>query len=357
MDGDSRGVTRQVDLDDPGAPDVGAPATSVAVVIPIYTMDRWPLIERAVTSARAQELQPEMVVLVVDHNEDLYTRAIDRWAAQDDDAVVPVIVVAHDRADHPDADDPGLRGVHVRAHGTSRRFGAGSARNVGVREVKSDIIAFMDDDAWADPTWLLRLLEPYADPRVIAVGGTSLPYYETARPAWFPPNFDWVFGCSYSGLPATTAPLAHLIGANMSVRRAAFEELGGFTGSDFDDLNLCMRLGDRFGVGSVVYEPRSVVHHYVSKDRVAWRYFYRRCYFVNREKARVLSAIGGAANLRSERHFVLRSLRTETVTLVGRALRGNWAALRQLGAMLTGIAAAGVGYAHGLVRQVARRSA
>lgn len=357
MHRDSRGVTRQVDVADPSAPELGAPVTSVAVVIPIHTMDRWPLIERAVASAQAQELQPEMVVLVVDNNEDLYKRAIEKWPAHSDDAAVPVVVVAHHGADNPDANDPEIRAVHARAHGTLRRFGAGSARNIGAKQVKSDIIAFMDDDAWGDPTWLLRLLEPYADPRVTAVGGASLPYYETARPAWFPPNFDWVFGCSYSGLPVTRAPLAHLIGANMSVRRTAFEELGGFTGSDFDDLNLCMRLGARFGADSVIYEPRSTVHHYVSKNRVAWRYFYRRCYFVNREKRRVLSSIGGAANLQAERSFVLRSLRTEAVALGRQGLRGNSASLRQLGAMLTGIAAAGLGYAHGLVRQVARRSA
>ena len=39
------------------------------------------------------------------------------------------------------------------------------------------------------------------------------------RPRWFPPEFDWVVGCSYTGLPETVAPVRNLIGAAMSFRR------------------------------------------------------------------------------------------------------------------------------------------
>ncbi|WP_425249678.1 hypothetical protein [Enterobacter hormaechei] len=35
-------------------------------------------------------------------------------------------------------------------------------------------MAFLDDDAYAETEWLERLLAPYADSRVVAVGGRAL---------------------------------------------------------------------------------------------------------------------------------------------------------------------------------------
>ena len=215
----------------------------------------------------------------------------------------PVTVLPNRQSDH-------LARVtaHQAAHGTTRRFGAGSARNMAAEAIDSDVIAFMDDDAEAAPDWIAQLLSVYRDPSVVAVGGAPLPRYETVRPAWFPANFDWVFGCAYAGLPSEIAPLRHLIGANMSVRRTAFEAVGGFVGSDFDDLNLCMRLSRKYGAQSTYYNPHAVVRHFVPGERVTWRYFWRRCYFVNREKVRVFRRVGSAANLIAEREFVLRAL-------------------------------------------------
>jgi glucosyl-dolichyl phosphate glucuronosyltransferase len=313
-------------------------------------MDRWALIERAVESARAQTVRPESVVVCVDLNEALFARALDHWSELATADSVPVVVVAN-----ATEEEPHLRAVHLRTHGTSRRFGGGAARNVGAAEVTADIIAFIDDDAWGESNWLETLLQHYGNPAVVAVGGASLPYYETARPSWFPNNFDWVFGCSYSGLPTEAGPLGHLIGANMSVRRCAFEAIGGFTGSDFDDLNLCLRLTKQFGREGVIYDPRSIVRHFVTKQRVTWRYFYRRCYIVNREKVRVLADVGAAANLTAEREFVAMSITKELGALLGSGAAGNRAALTQIGAMMAGVGLAGAGYAHGLLRRFARR--
>jgi glucosyl-dolichyl phosphate glucuronosyltransferase len=192
----------------------------------------------------------------------------------------------------------------------------------------------------------------YSDSSIVAVGGAPLPRYETARPSWFPANFDWVFGCAYEGLPTAVAPLRHLIGANMSVRRSAFDAVGGFIGSDFDDLNLCMRLAASFGEQGIYYTPRAIVHHYVSSDRLTWRYFWRRCYFVNRQKIRVFDHIGSAANLSAEREFVVRALTRQTVRELRRATRGDLSALSSLGAMVAGIALAAAGNARGKLDRV-----
>ncbi|HLH14220.1 MAG TPA: glycosyltransferase family 2 protein [Solirubrobacteraceae bacterium] len=318
----------------------GPAAPTVSVAIPAYTMKRWELLRRAVESARSQTAPVEEVVVCIDNNEELLARARAEW--REPGRGVRVSVIANRHSDHLEG-----VGVHQAAHGTTRRFGAGSARNTAAEAIRADVIAFMDDDAEAAPNWIEELLRVYADPAVVAVGGPPLPRYESARPSWFPANFDWVFGCAYEGLPTTVAPLRHLIGANMSVRRSAFEAVGGFIGSDFDDLNLCMRLAARFGERGIYYTPRAVVRHYVSDDRVTWRYFWRRCYFVNRQKVRVFEQIGSAANLTAEREFVLRALTRQTARELRRAAAGELAALSSLAAMVAGIALAAAGNARG----------
>jgi len=320
---------------------------SVSVAIPAYTMKRWELLCRAVESARTQTVPVDRVVVCIDNNDELLARAREEW---DQATGTPVAVIPNRHSDHL-----GRVSAHQAAHGTTRRFGAGSARNTAGEAIESDVIAFMDDDAEARPDWIEQLLAVFADPSIVAVGGPPLPRYETARPSWFPANFDWVFGCAYEGLPSTVAPLRHLIGANMAVRRSSWWEVGGFVGSDFDDLNLCMRLAERFGDHSIYYTPHAVVHHYVPSERVTWRYFWRRCYFVNREKVRVFRRMGSAANLTAEREFVLRALTRQAARDLKRAAGGDAEALGAFGAMVAGIGLAGVGHARGQLDQIFAR--
>lgn len=330
---------------EPGLPTETSPSVSVAICA--YTMKRWELTCRAVESARSQTVPVERIVLCIDNNDDLLRRAREEWSGRPG---TPVEVIANRHDEH-------LAGVaaHRAAHGTARRFGAGSARNTAWEAIDSEIVAFIDDDAEAAPDWIERLLRVYAEPTVVAVGGPPLPTYETARPSWYPANFDWVFGCAYSGLPTETQALRHLIGANMSVRRSALGAVGGFLGSDFDDLNLCLRLTERYGAEAVYYTPDAVVHHYVPAERVTWRYFWRRCYFVNREKVGVLRQVGSASNLTAEREFVRRALTRQISADLRRAGAGEPGAARSLGAMVAGIVCAGAGNIRGNVDTLAPR--
>jgi GT2 family glycosyltransferase len=323
-------------------------AMSVAVVIPAYTMDRWSLLAKAVESLKIQTVPVDEIVLCIDNNDELLARARDTWEASEG-TTVRIIPNLH-------SEHLSRVAIHEAAHGTKRRFGAGSARNTAAESVTSEIIAFMDDDAHAEPDWIEALLTVFERPSVVAVGGPPVPDYETERPSWYPGNFDWVFGCAYDGLPTTVSPLRHLIGANMAVRREAWEAVGGFVGSDFDDLNLCMRLIARFGTDSVVWTPFAVVHHFVSADRVTWRYFWRRCYFVNRQKVGVFQRIGSAANLVAEREFVIHALTAQARRTVRELASGRFEAVRVLAAMLAGISLAGLGHIRGRIDQLAHRS-
>ena len=311
-------------------------------------MNRWNLLTRAVKSLQVQSAAVDTVVVCIDNNEELLSRAQEEWSGSKDPVVT---VIANRHSDHL-----ARISAHQAAHGTNRRFGAGSARNTAAESISADIIAFMDDDARADPDWIEELLKVFERSGVVAVGGPPVPDYETARPGWYPGNFDWVFGCVYDGLPTTISPLRHLIGANMAVRRSAFEAVGGFVGSDFDDLNLCMRLTENFGDEGVFYTPLAIVHHFVTGERVTWRYFWRRCYFVNREKVRVFRRMGSAANLKAERAFVIHAVQTQFRRTMSQLSSGDTSSLAQLGAMLAGIALAGLGHVRGQIDQLTLRS-
>ena len=83
----------------------------------------------------------------------------------------------------------------------SGRRGLSGGRNTGVSHAIGDVVAFLDDDARAQPDWLERLAAGYRSPSVVGVGGVATPVWPGQRPPWLPPEFDWVVGCTFVGMP------------------------------------------------------------------------------------------------------------------------------------------------------------
>jgi GT2 family glycosyltransferase len=254
---------------------------SVTVVICAYTERRWPQLQMAVDSVLRQARPPDQIVLVIDHNPELLRRAR---------AAYPQLTVVANTE---------LRGLS-------------GARNTGVSQAYGEIIAFLDDDAVAEPGWLGRMIIHYDDPRVLAVGGSAVPDWEGRRPRWLPPEFDWVVGCSFSGQPSTATAVRNLIGCNMSFRRGALEEAGrfdpalgrvGVVPAGCEETELCIRLRQRRPDGVVLYEPAASVRHHVTSDRGTWTYFRRRCFSEGRSKAVVARLVGTEAGLSTERAY------------------------------------------------------
>ena len=297
----------------------------MSVVICAYTEDRWLLLTTSVASVETQTVPPMEIIICIDHNEKLLRRAEDHFAIGRPVGQIPVTVVENKYDGH-----------------------LGSARNTATEFASGQIIAFLDDDAYAAADWLERLVAPYEDDRVGAVGGAPLPVFEGSRPGWFPYEFDWVFGCAYRGLPARRAPLAHLIGANMSARRSVLQEIGGFHSDSHDDMDMCHRIA--FARYQVVYEPLAVVRHFVPTTRTTWRYFWRRCYFVNKGKVEAFANMQEAANLGAELAFVARTLTTGVAAELRRTIRGDLDGPARIGGIVAGIGLAGLGHLSGKLR-------
>lgn len=301
-------------------------ASDLTVVICAYTLDRWDDLSAAVASVRAQDRPPAETLLVVDHNPELLERA---------------------RRE--------LSGIRVLP--SEQRRGLSGARNTALSAARGELIAFLDDDAVADRGWTAHLLAGYRDPRVLGVGGLVRPWWLKGRPAWFPPEFDWVVGCSYRGLPEQAGEVRNFIGANMSFRRAPALAAGGFR-TDLgrvgtrplgcEETDLCIRLAARDPGAVLRYEPSAEVRHRVPEHRGTVRYFAARCYAEGRSKAAVVRHGGAARGLSSERGYLRR---TVPAALLGSLRRGTPGAAA---ALCGGIALTVAGFVAGLASRHTR---
>jgi glucosyl-dolichyl phosphate glucuronosyltransferase len=298
---------------------------TVSVIICAYTEDRWLQLKESVASVEAQTSPPIEIIVCIDHNDELLRNSKEYFRSRGPAAAMPLIVVANKY---------------------NSRLGA--ARNTAAEFASGEVLAFLDDDAAAAADWLERLIAPYDDERVGAVGGAPLPVFEVRRPRWFPHEFDWVFGCAYRGLPMTRAPLGHLIGANMSARRSALWEVGGFHSDNQDDMDMCHRIAH--ARHTVLYEPLATVHHFVPTTRTTWHYFWRKCYFANQEKVAVFADMQDASSLDAELTFVKHTLTRGVLAEIRQVIRGDPYGFVRIGAMTAGIALAGLGHVSGQVR-------
>lgn len=299
---------------------------SVSVIVCAYTERRWDDLLAAHASLTTQTRRPDQIVLVVDHNEALLRRVQE---------TLPDVTLTQN------VGPPGLSG----------------ARNSGVEVATGEVVLFLDDDAVAEPAWVQRMLEPFADPDVLGVGGWADPRWDPpGRPAWFPEPFLWVVGCSYEGLPTATAPVRNPLGCAMGFRRSAFDLVGGFSTLvgrvgghpvGCEETDFAIRVLRAKPSARVIHHPSARVSHHVTPDRARLSYFLRRCYHEGKSKAVLSGALGADESLASERDYVRR-------VLPRAALRGG---LGSSLAILAGLATTASGYALARARKPGRAAA
>lgn len=302
-----------------------APAT-VSVVICAYTERRWDQLLDVIDSVRAQTVQPQEIMVVIDHNEDLYERLIE---IVDDVTVV---------------ESTGPRGLS-------------GARNTGVGLADSDIVAFLDDDAEAASDWLERLLVLYDDPDVLAVGGRVEPIWEKGRPGYFGEELDWIVGCSHRGMPRVASEVRNVIGANMSFRLEVLRQVGGFNLAlgrqgtlplGCEETEICIRSKMGAPGSRIVYEPAALVRHHVPAERATLRYMLSRSWSEGISKAQVSQIVGHKRALGPERRYVRSTLPRAVFSGIRDWSRGeNPQGLGRAGAVVAVLAWTAAGYVRG----------
>jgi glycosyltransferase involved in cell wall biosynthesis len=249
-----------------------------------HSMERWDDLLEAVASARRLSPLPDEIIIVIDHNPELKARA---------DVEFPDLLVVENQ--YP-------RGVS-------------GARNTGIASAHGSVIAFLDDDAVAESSWLAALQALCDRPGTLGVMGRIEPLWRGTRPSWFPDEFLWVIGCTYTGLPTSVAPIRNLFGC-MCFRREVFNSIGVFnTGvgrsgrrlpMGCEDTELCVRAHSV--PGEFMFEPKAVVWHKIPPNRMTFRYFLLRCFAEGISKSQVATLQTSSQALSVEQQYVRKVL-------------------------------------------------
>lgn len=201
-------------------------------------------------------------------------------------SVTPERIVVVDASPDHETRDVVSRHPGVDYRRNQRGIGAtATSRAIGIADLDEDVVAFIDDDAFAEPDWLERLLEPYDDPTVAAVGGRAL----NGQPGEEHDGLgsiglllpDGRLTGHFAADPGRVLDVDHMLGANMSVRMSVVRELGGIR--DFypgtclrEETDIALRIR-RAGL-RIVYTPFATVRHvagvYARGRRFDTRYRY-----------------------------------------------------------------------------------
>ena len=165
-------------------------------------------------------------------------------------------------------------------------------RNIGIREAKGEIVAFIDDDAYPDAHWLEYAVKYFGEPDIGAVGG----------PGVTPPGDAFlarIGGRVYDNLLVSgnyryryraggvRRDVEDYPSCNLFVRKDLLDRIGGYR-TDFwpgEDTLLCKDIVDSWK--RIVYDPWVVVYHhrrplFLPHLRQLGRYAFHRGYFCKR---------------------------------------------------------------------------
>lgn len=171
---------------------------------------------------------------------------------------------------------PRLRVIRCERPGTS------AARNAGAAAASSDLLLFCDADDEVGPGWVGAMCAALESADA-AGGAIESERLNPGRPPYLPRHPDH--------LPVSAGFLPRAISANLGVRRAAFEDVGGFDESftyASDDTDLCWRL--QLAGHTLRYAPEAVVHYRYRDTRSA---VVRKAYRLGRARARLFREYRG----------------------------------------------------------------
>ncbi|MDQ2717606.1 MAG: glycosyltransferase [Chloroflexota bacterium] len=301
-------------------------APDVSVVICAYTEERWPDLLAAVESVQRQSIPALEIIVVIDHNAPLRARAHTHLAR--------AIVIEN-----------------------SQPRGLSGARNSGIAIARGAFIAFLDDDAVAEPDWLEHLATCCQAPHVMGAGGIVQPLWTSKRPAWFPQEFYWVIGCTYQSMPKNPQRVRNLYGGCTCMSRDVFQAVGGFKNGigrvgthplGGEETELCIRAAQHWPQRVFLCEPRARIQHRIPPQRASWRYFRARCFAEGLSKAMIARVVGSKDALATERSYTLHTLSLGILRGVADALLCfELAGFLRAGAIVAGFAITATGYVVG----------
>ena len=212
----------------------------VSVVINTYNRGWW--LDRCIASLEAQTYTNFEVIAVNGPSNDSTADVLNRWKGR------------------------------VKTVSTQSRI-LSVSRNEGIAAAAGDLVAFIDDDAVADPHWLERLAPAFLDPKTGGAGG--LVYRMNGRDIEFSCGtldregfVEWNRAEAGSHFDWSRGRLNTVSGNNCIFRRSALERIGGFDERIeyyHDEADIVWRL-ERAGFRTV-HRPNAIVYHEAARSQ------------------------------------------------------------------------------------------
>lgn len=208
----------------------------VSVIIPAYNEED--VIDECLESLTQQTYQDFEALIVDDQSTDKTSEKIRSWQKR-----------------YPDR-------ISLKAYG---KVGPGRARNLAAQESKGEILAFMDADCIATPTWIEKLLEGFSEASIGSVGGphiapASSSKFQNQVEAFFK-RASWITDF-YKRDPQKIVETSHNPLCNVAYRREVFQKIGGFREDLFpgEDTEIDFKVKD-LGY-RILYNPFALVYHH-----------------------------------------------------------------------------------------------
>ncbi len=259
----------------------------VSVILTTHSLDNWQNLADAISSLLNQTYVETEIIIVVDGNPELSQRIAKVYDGQHEIKIVA----------------------------TTENVGCPGARNTGIRAARGDVIAFLDDDAVAETTWIETLVGTYEELGAIAVGGKILPIWLCDRPGYLPEEFYWLVGVTHEGFAdEKVVEVRNTFGPNTSFKREVFEKVGLFkenlglarTGRPYlqaDEAEFSLRMKEQLGKG-VIYNPEAIVYHKIPKTKVEVKMLLKTAFCQGYSKALLRSLSSSPEPLATEKSYL-----------------------------------------------------
>ena len=217
--------------------------------------------------------------------------------------------------------------------------GLSFARNRGIKEADTLIIAYVDDDAILSPTYLEAMLKFFSEyPQAIGVGGKVIPKYEDGKePAWMNEYLNGFVGKVDYGTETRKydADMKYPAGCNMTYKKDILLKAGGFNNDltfRSDDKYIFFKIKELSD--EIYYVPDAYVHHYIDSHRLAFDNFKKLFLKTgNEEKIRTRLQHGTTGVIKKGIEFFIKCAASILIWIVflfkGQNIKGKFVFLSQ----------------------------
>lgn len=299
----------------------------VSVVVPTYSLDRYPDLCECVDALLAQTYNNVEIIVIVDGNRDVYERVCEDY--EDDENVISYL--------------------------SDESTGPLSRANMGTIQSSGEIVALTDDDAVPATDWIEQLVDAYERYDAVAVGGRMTADWVAGKADYIPEEFYFLIGVTHRGFPTEEGEVRNTFGANLSFRREAYLKLGGIKQGGIDpstvqgrETEFCSRLGRAYDQG-IIYTPSATVSHKIYNYRTEPRWLISRAFWQGYSKRALEKLVPESSNEESDQ---LNRLLFDYIPHRIRSLLVSPDKVKatQLAMLFVLLAAIGTGYLYGILR-------